>query len=179
MGAGRSRIIANSSALDDKHPILDSDYGVSEYFVGRLCQRYGNSLSFNTQAYSFKSRLLNEMGRSVSNGKLELTFNELLYQYTDRKEIKIVRWPLTGLRGYGYCEHLFTFEAGRRCTTCKCLFCLVLFVKDPQHWVFYRSNKFLFIYNLLFPFLKIWNSFLFLISISLMNVISGLDKLKN
>ena len=126
MGTINSRITTNSTTVDDRHPILDCDYDVPEYFGSWSYQRRGTAHSFNSGLYcSYKARLLNEIGRPVSNGKLQLTYNELLYRYAERNEIKTVRWPLAGLRGYGYCEHLFTFEAGRRCAMCKCIKCII------------------------------------------------------
>ncbi|VDD74254.1 unnamed protein product [Mesocestoides corti] len=62
------------------------------------------------------ARLLNETGRQVSCGKLELTYSELIYRFSQRNLAKTERWPLAGLRGYGFYDHLFSFEAGRRCS---------------------------------------------------------------
>ncbi|KAL5107904.1 Fibroblast growth factor receptor substrate 3 [Taenia crassiceps] len=116
MGASRSRIAANSFDLDDGRPILDGDYDISECVGGSSCYRQGIVPSLQPHAYcSHKAHLLNETGRHVSKGKLELTYYDLLYRYFEPNGAKVVRWPIAGLRGYGYREHLFAFEAGRRC----------------------------------------------------------------
>ncbi|VDK31454.1 unnamed protein product [Taenia asiatica] len=116
MGAGRSRIAANSCDLDDGRPILDGDDDISECVGSPSCYRQGIAPSPQPQTYcSHKAHLLNETGRPVSKGKLELTYYDLLYRYFEHNGAKVVRWPIAGLRGYGYWEHLFAFEAGRRC----------------------------------------------------------------
>lgn len=110
MGAVQSRFSGDSLHVDDRNPILEGDYNnASEYF---------NDLSSQQLLCSFKARLLNETGRHVSTGKLELTYNDLIYRYNDHNTLKVASWPLCGLRGFGGGENLFTFEAGRRCIMC-------------------------------------------------------------
>ncbi|VDO05505.1 unnamed protein product [Rodentolepis nana] len=107
MGPARSRLVADSAHVDDRHPILERDYNsTSEYFNDTPCQKV---------FCSYKARLLNDHGRKVSNGRLELTYSDLIYRYTEQNVPKLVSWPLSGLRGFGGGQHLFTFEAGRRC----------------------------------------------------------------
>ncbi|KAM7542602.1 hypothetical protein Aperf_G00000009292 [Anoplocephala perfoliata] len=115
MGIINSRA-ADSSRVDDRHPILEGDYNASEYCSESSCHRHGVAPSLQSQVLcSCKARLLNDTGRQVSNGTLELTYSDLKYLYTERNVSKTATWPLSGLRGYGYRENLFTFEAGRRC----------------------------------------------------------------
>nr|CDS33233.1 fibroblast growth factor receptor substrate [Hymenolepis microstoma] len=107
MGSTRSRLVADSFHVDDRHPILERDYNnTSDYFNDFPCQRV---------LCSYKARLLNDYGLQVSNGRLELTYGDLVYRYTEQNVPKLASWPLSGLRGFGGGEHLFTFEAGRRC----------------------------------------------------------------
>ncbi|EUB62798.1 Fibroblast growth factor receptor substrate [Echinococcus granulosus] len=116
MGTRHSYIAANSCSLDDGCPVLDGDYDLSECTGGPSCRHQGIAPSLQPQIYcSCKARLLNETGWQVSNGKLELTYYDLLYRYSEHNITKVARWPIVGLRGYGYCKHLFAFEAGRRC----------------------------------------------------------------
>ncbi|CDS37126.1 fibroblast growth factor receptor substrate [Echinococcus multilocularis] len=116
MGTRHSCIAANSCSLDDGCPILDGDYDLSECTGGLPCRHQGIAPSLQLQTYgSCKARLLNKTGQQVSNGKLELTYYDLLYRYSEHNITKVARWPIVGLRGYGYCKHLFAFEAGRRC----------------------------------------------------------------
>ncbi|VDL60520.1 unnamed protein product [Hymenolepis diminuta] len=107
MGSAHSRLVADSLHVDDRHPILERDYNnVSEYFNDPSCQKV---------LCSCKARLLNDSGRQVSNGRLELTYSDLIYRYPEQNVPKTASWPLCGLRGFGGGEQLFTFEAGRRC----------------------------------------------------------------
>lgn len=57
---------------------------------------------------------LDEQGAEVSPGKIEVNANDLVLYQRGRPP---VRWPLRGLRRYGFDAHLFSFESGRRCPT--------------------------------------------------------------
>ncbi|KAM3179007.1 hypothetical protein ACTXT7_001406 [Hymenolepis weldensis] len=112
MGSAHSRLAADSLHVDDRHPILERDYNnVSEYFNDPSCQKV---------LCSCKARLLNDSGRQVSNGRLELTYSDLIYRYPEQNVPKTASWPLCGLRGFGGGEHLFTFEAGPGIFVFKC-----------------------------------------------------------
>jgi len=68
----------------------------------------------------FKVVILTPNGHDGTAGKLEITLSELiLYQ---KQEPTITRWPLTGLRHYGFNDDLFSFESGRRCPSGKGIF---------------------------------------------------------
>ncbi|UYV67473.1 FRS2 [Cordylochernes scorpioides] len=60
-------------------------------------------------------RNVNEEGRTVSSGWLQVTPTELIFQR--RGKSSPVYWPLRSLRRYGFDSMLFSFECGRRCPT--------------------------------------------------------------
>ncbi|CAG7716422.1 unnamed protein product [Allacma fusca] len=55
---------------------------------------------------------VDDMGRHLQPGKLEVTDTDLLLYISGKLAMK---WPLRCLRRYGYDEDLFSFESGRRC----------------------------------------------------------------
>lgn len=57
---------------------------------------------------------LDEQGVEVSPGKMEVNATDLVLHQRGRPP---VRWPLRGLRRYGFDAQLFSFESGRRCPT--------------------------------------------------------------
>jgi len=57
---------------------------------------------------------VDELGRHISPGKLEVTEGDLILHINGRPSLV---WPLRALRRYGYENDLFSFEAGRRCPT--------------------------------------------------------------
>lgn len=57
---------------------------------------------------------LDEQGMEVSPGKMEVNATDLVLHQRGRPP---VRWPLRGLRRYGFDAQLFSFESGRRCPT--------------------------------------------------------------
>ncbi|KAK8778305.1 hypothetical protein V5799_020356 [Amblyomma americanum] len=57
---------------------------------------------------------LDEQGMEVSPGKMEVNATDLVLYQRGRPP---VRWPLRGLRRYGFDAQLFSFESGRRCPT--------------------------------------------------------------
>lgn len=58
---------------------------------------------------------VDDMGRHVSPGKLEVTETDLILHINTTKNP--LTWPLRCLRRYGYENDLFSFESGRRCPT--------------------------------------------------------------
>ncbi|CAN8022521.1 unnamed protein product [Ixodes persulcatus] len=57
---------------------------------------------------------LDEQGVELSPGKMEVNATDLVLHQRGRPP---VRWPLRGLRRYGFDAQLFSFESGRRCPT--------------------------------------------------------------
>lgn len=57
---------------------------------------------------------LDEQGVELSPGKMEVNATDLVLYQRGRPP---VRWPLRGLRRYGFDAQLFSFESGRRCPT--------------------------------------------------------------
>ena len=62
----------------------------------------------------FKVINVNDQGKEISLGKIEVTFTELILHQENKNPIK---WPLRLLRRYGHDKNLFSFECGRRCAT--------------------------------------------------------------
>lgn len=68
----------------------------------------------DTHPNVFEVMNVDEVGRLISPGQLELTDTELiLYQ----KGKSATHWPLKSLRKYGFDFEIFSFECGRRCPT--------------------------------------------------------------
>lgn len=62
----------------------------------------------------FQVTNVNDQGRPISPGKLEVTEIELVFYQRGKKPTK---WPLRSLRKYGFDTEVFSFECGRRCPT--------------------------------------------------------------
>lgn len=62
----------------------------------------------------FQVTNVNDQGRPISPGKLEVTETELVFYQRGKKPTK---WPLRSLRKYGCDTEVFSFECGRRCPT--------------------------------------------------------------
>lgn len=62
----------------------------------------------------FKVVNLDNDGREINPGKIEVTDSELIFHPKDKASI---HWPLRGLRRYGFDVEFFSFESGRRCPT--------------------------------------------------------------
>lgn len=62
----------------------------------------------------FQVTNVNDQGRPISPGKLEVTQTELVFYQRGKKPTK---WPLRSLRKYGFDTEVFSFECGRRCPT--------------------------------------------------------------
>lgn len=56
---------------------------------------------------------LDDSGQERSSGKLEVTSTDLVLYYQGARVV--LRWPFQSLRRYGFNDHLFSFESGRRC----------------------------------------------------------------
>jgi hypothetical protein len=57
---------------------------------------------------------VDDMGRQISPGKLEVTETDLVLHVRGKPSLT---WPLRCLRRYGFDNDLFSFESGRRCPT--------------------------------------------------------------
>ena len=58
-----------------------------------------------------------------SKGQLQITSTELvLHQQNGGDSEQTIRWPLNGVRRYGYYRDIFLFESGRKCATGQGLF---------------------------------------------------------
>lgn len=62
----------------------------------------------------FQVTNVNDQGRPISPGKLEVTQSELVFYQRGKKPTK---WPLRSLRKYGFDTEVFSFECGRRSPT--------------------------------------------------------------
>lgn len=62
----------------------------------------------------FQVTNVNDQGRPITPGKLEVTEIELVFYQRGKKPTK---WPLRSLRKYGFDTEVFSFECGRRCPT--------------------------------------------------------------
>lgn len=62
----------------------------------------------------FKVINVDDLGKEMSLGKIEITEYELILHQENKNPMK---WPLRLLRRYGHDNNLFTFECGRRCAT--------------------------------------------------------------
>lgn len=68
----------------------------------------------NRRERTFQVWNLDEQGVELSPGKMEVNATDLVLHQRGRPP---VRWPLRGLRRYGFDAQLFSFESGRRCPT--------------------------------------------------------------
>lgn len=57
---------------------------------------------------------VDDLGNSITPGRLEVTEVELILYQRGKQPIK---WSLRCLRRYGYDASIFSFESGRRCFT--------------------------------------------------------------
>ncbi|XP_060528895.1 uncharacterized protein LOC132703570 [Cylas formicarius] len=57
---------------------------------------------------------VNDQGRAISHGKLEVTESDLVFH---QRGMNPTRWPLRSLRKYGFDTDVFSFECGRRSPT--------------------------------------------------------------
>lgn len=56
---------------------------------------------------------IDDSGLERSSGKLEVTSTDLVLYHPGARDA--LRWPFQSLRRYGFNDHLFSFESGRRC----------------------------------------------------------------
>ena len=73
----------------------------------------------NCTVRSFKVFILDQKGQQINPGTIEVTTNDLILYQRGKDAVK---WPLFGLRRYGFDKELFTFECGRRCPTGEGIF---------------------------------------------------------
>lgn len=66
------------------------------------------------QRHVFRVWNVDDSGRPLNAGQLEVTGSELVWHQRGREPI---RWPMRCLRRYGFDAELFSFESGRRCPT--------------------------------------------------------------
>ncbi|CAH1104177.1 unnamed protein product [Psylliodes chrysocephalus] len=62
----------------------------------------------------FQVTNVNDQGRRIKSGKLQVTDTDLVFYQRGKKPTK---WPLRALRKYGFDMEIFSFECGRRCPT--------------------------------------------------------------
>lgn len=67
---------------------------------------------FNVDARLFKH----------SKGQLQITNNFLILYQKNFHTVEQIKWPLNGVRRYGYYKDIFLFESGRKCPTGEGLF---------------------------------------------------------
>uniref|UniRef100_A0A0R3X379 ERIC3 protein n=1 Tax=Hydatigena taeniaeformis TaxID=6205 RepID=A0A0R3X379_HYDTA len=95
-------------SLDEGQSILVDEYDVSGCVCSPSDLRHEILPSQQLQIYrSCRAHLLNESGRRMWKGKLEFIDYGLLYRYFEKRNMaKLMRWPIAGLRSYGYCKRI-------------------------------------------------------------------------